>query len=111
MCNLKLLFKIPGLLNEPLSLFLQLLPLEAHNHTQQLVLQPLQGHCVVHHHGSTEVGRSVLGVGQLGVQVQPEVRVIVHFLVSQDNELPSWFPLGWRLKSKDMNFGAREDSQ
>lgn len=44
---------------------------------------------VVDHHGFPKHGRAVSGVGQLGVQVEPEVGVVVHLLVSQDDELPA----------------------
>ena len=37
----------------------------------KLVLKSLQGHRVVDDHGAAKYSRSVLGVGQLGVQVEP----------------------------------------
>ena len=60
----------PGFLDESGSVLLQLLLLEADDHTEQLVLEPLQGHGVVDDGRAPEYGRSVLGVGELGVQVQ-----------------------------------------
>ena len=75
-------FSWPGFLNEPLSLLFKFLSLKSHNNTQQLVLQSLHCHCVVHHHTATKVSRSVLRVWQLRVQVKTETGVIIHFFVS-----------------------------
>ena len=44
---------------------------------------------IIDHHGFPKHGRAVSGVGQLGVQIQSEIRIIVHFLVSQNDKLPS----------------------
>lgn len=44
---------------------------------------------VVDDHGLAEHGRRVPRVGQLGVEVEPEVGVVVHLLVTKDDELPA----------------------
>ena len=64
------LLYIPGFLNEPLSVFLQLFLLKANNDTEQLVLQSFKSHSVVDDHGATKHSRSILWIGQLGVQVE-----------------------------------------
>ena len=61
----------PGLLDESCSVFLQLFLLEPHDDTEELVLQSLQSHGVVDDGRPTKHRRSVLGVRQLCVQVQP----------------------------------------
>lgn len=68
---------IPSFLDESLSVFLQFFLLKANNDTKQLVLQSLKSDSVVDDHSTAKHSRSVLGVGQLSVQIQPEeTRVI-----------------------------------
>ena len=51
----------------------------------------LQCDSVVDDHGLAKDVGAVLGVGQLGVEIQPEVFIIVHLLVSKHNNLTAFF--------------------
>ena len=69
----------------------------------------LQCDSVVDDHGLAKDVGAVLGVGQLGVEIQPEVFIIVHLLVSKHNNLTAFFAwrqdvvLRYRLKSVFFN--------
>lgn len=45
---------------------------------------------IVDDHGFTKHIRGVLWIGQLSIQIEPEVGVIVHLLVAKQNELSTF---------------------
>lgn len=50
----------------------------------------LESDSIVDDHGFTKhIGR-ILGIGQLGIKIKPEVRIVVYFLVSQHNEFSTF---------------------
>mmetsp|Transcript_10302 Transcript_10302/g.22116 ORF Transcript_10302/g.22116 Transcript_10302/m.22116 type:complete len:1096 (-) Transcript_10302:3570-6857(-) len=63
-------------------LLLQVRPLVVHHQRQQLVLQALLSHTEVHEGGLGSNLGLVVRVGQLGLQVQPELGVVLHLCVS-----------------------------
>ena len=65
------LMDVPCFLDESFSVLLQFFLLKANDDTQELVLQSLHSHSVIDDHCSTKYCRSVLGIGKLGVQVEP----------------------------------------